>query len=543
MQSLTFETTSDTCLLHIDNLIMSYDIILRGGSLVDGTGSPAIQADVAINHNRIAEIGNLADAPATSEIDVSGLVVSPGFIDTHNHSDGWVTQTSGQECKIAQGITTELLMSDGISYAPVNDDTWREWIYYLHSLDGLNMHQYGGWHSLQEYMNFAASRSHQNIITQVPYANVRSLACGWSRNRVDDVQMRAIQREIRVGMEQGATGVSTGLDYVLQCFSDTDELAEACSVLNDFNGIYVTHVRYKKGLIPAINEAIEICTRAGCRLHISHLKGHDPYPPEVVLGRLEEAANDGLDIAFDVYPYQCGSTMLNYLLPYTVWEDGPTAAMKHITAPSFEREFEQILDDYRLDLDKVIIAWTALNDFESSWGQTLNEYVESTGKSTGRALIDLLIDNNLAVLCVVDEGDDHHVHPYLQHPMCMFGTDAIEMPNGKVHPRAFGSSARMIGRMVRDEKLFSLEEAVRKMTSFPAEWFGIEKRGQLKKDWFADLVVFDEQTVIDNATYESPRQNPDGIRLSIVNGAVVYQDGAVIKHDDAPGKYLRCGVE
>ncbi|HCK71387.1 MAG TPA: hypothetical protein DHW38_07395 [Planctomycetaceae bacterium] len=117
------------------------------------------------------------------------------------------------------------------------------------------------------------------------------------------------------------------------------------------------------------------------------------------------------------------------------------------------------------------------------------------------------------------------------------------MPNGKVHPRAFGSSARMIGRMVRDEKLFSLEEAVRKMTSFPAEWFGIEKRGQLKKDWFADLVVFDEQTVIDNATYKSPRQNPDGIRLSIVNGAVVYQDGAVIKHDDAPGKYLRCGVE
>ena len=214
---------------------MSYDIILRGGSIVDGTGSPAIQADVAINHNRIAEIGNLADAPATSEIDVSGLVVAPGFIDTHNHSDGWVTQTSGQECKIAQGITTELLMSDGISYAPVNDDTWREWIYYLHSLDGLNMHQYGGWHSLQEYMEFAAGRSHQNIITQVPYANVRSLACGWSRNRVDDVQMRAIQREIRVGMEQGATGVSTGLDYVLQCFSDTDELAEACSVLNDFN--------------------------------------------------------------------------------------------------------------------------------------------------------------------------------------------------------------------------------------------------------------------------------------------------------------------
>lgn len=522
---------------------MSFDTILRGGNVIDGTGSPQVKADIAIENDRIVEIGDLSEATATNVIDVTGLTTAPGFIDTHNHSDGWVTQTTGQECKIAQGITTELLMSDGISYAPVNNHTWREWIHYLHSLDGLTMDQYGGWHSLEQYMEFTAQNSHQNVIMQVPYANVRSLTCGWSRNRVDDVQMRAIQREIRIGMEQGATGVSTGLDYVLQCFSDTDELAEACSVLSEFNGIYVTHVRYKKGLLPAINEAIDICKRAGCRLHISHLKGHDPYPPELVLSTLEDAASDGLEVAFDVYPYQSGSTMLNFLLPYTVWEDGPTGAAQKLADPAFEREFENILADYRLDMDKVVIAWTALSDFKSSWGLTLNDYVESTGKTQGRALLDLLLDNNLAVLCVVDEGDDHHVHPYLQHPMCMFGTDAIEMPEGKVHPRAFGSSARMIGRMVRDEKLFTIEEAVRKMTSFPAEWFGIEKRGQIQKNWYADLVVFNPDTVTDHATYASPRQPSTGIQMSFVNGKVVYQDGSLVKHEAAPGQYLRCGVE
>ena len=209
-----------------------FDLLIRNGAVIDGTGAARCAADVAIAGDRIAGVGKLAGAEARESIDVAGLVVAPGFIDVHNHSDGWMLVHPHQTWKTSQGFTTEVLMADGISYAPVEEHNWRQWLYYLRSLNGLTLADYRGWRSLADYMALLDGHNVQNAATHVPYANVRTLACGFDRSiPPDDVQMREIKARIRQGMEEGAVGLSTGLDYINQCWSTTEELAAACTAI------------------------------------------------------------------------------------------------------------------------------------------------------------------------------------------------------------------------------------------------------------------------------------------------------------------------
>ncbi len=546
-----------------------FDLILSGGTVVDGTGAPRVRADVAITGDRIAAVGNLPQAAARQTIDCTRRIVAPGLIDVHNHSDGWMLVTPHQTWKTSQGFTTEILMADGISYAPVSESNWRQWIYYLRSLNGLTLADYRGWHSLDEYMSLLDGRNAQNAAFHVPYANVRALACGFGRSLPpDDFQMRRIRGEITRGMEAGAVGLSTGLDYIEQHHATTDELVNACTAIAPFGGLYVTHVRYKLGLLPALREAIEIGRRAGVKVHISHLKGSTEQEVQEVLALLDKARRE-VDLSFDVYPYQRGSTMLNFLLPYEVWADGPLGVLHHLDRPEIRARFRAGLDALAVPLDQITIAWTAgksrlpggtspgepLNgesDFDSAagpagpagptFGTNLAQFVERRGKPVEEALIDLLIDSNLATLMVVGPYDkDHLVEPLIAHDLAILGSDGIYFPGGHFHPRVFGSAGRWLGPLVRDRKVHALEAAMHKASGKAATRFGLADRGVIRQGAIADLIVFDATDITDRATYDRPQQECVGIETVLVNGRPILTGGNIMDFDagNLPGRRLR----
>jgi len=517
-----------------------FDLLYRGATVIDGTGRPGYRADVAIAGDRIAEIGAI-DTGAARVIDVAGRVVAPGFIDVHNHDEGWLLKTPHLLPKTSQGFTSEVLMSDGISYAPLTPETARDWIHYLRPLDGLRTADYRGWRSIADYMALLDGRTAQNTIPLVPFANLRVLACGWRRDPADDIQINLMREELRRAMDAGAAGLSTGLDYIAQCFSSTDEIARVAEAMARHEGVYVTHVRYKRGTVWGVREAIEIGRRAGVRVHISHLKAATAQETEEILTLIDSPAARDVDLTFDIYPYMPGSSLLGMLLPYEVWEDGPLAAPTRLADPLVRDRFARAVEGYGLNLNQLTIAWVGSRENQSWQGATLASYVAASGKSLGDALADLLIDENFCVLMVFHVSGDEAVEPFLAHPRMMLGSDGIYFPDGVVHPRVAGSATRMLGRMVRERRLFSLEEAVRKMTSFPAERFGLAQRGVLRNGAIADLVVFDPATVADLATYADPQRLSAGVEHVVVAGRPIIEQGAALPEieEAPPGRALK----
>jgi N-acyl-D-amino-acid deacylase len=519
-----------------------FSLLLRNGTVIDGTGAARRHADVALNGDRIAAVDRLEGATAERVIDAAGLIVAPGFVDVHNHSDGWLLKIPHLVSKTLQGFTTEIIASDGISYAPVTKDTARDWIYYLRSLNGLELADYRGWETMADYMALLDRRTAQNVAVQTPYANVRVLAKDWDAGVPDDTQMRHMQREVEIAMEQGCVGVSTGMDYVSQCFSKTDEIAEVCQVLRRWQGIYVTHVRYKKGTLQGVQEAVEIGRRCGIPVHISHMKCDSAEASAELLDYVDRVAVREVDFSFDVYPYLPGSTMLNFFLPNEVWVDGPLHVLPKLKSPAVRRRLQAFLDHpSRPKLDKCYIAWVSSKTNSRFQGKTLQDYVDYTGLSPADALCDLLIAENLAVLLVVHVGNDSMIEPFLAHPKYMMGTDGIFFADGATHPRQYGSAARVLGPMVRDRRLFTLEAAVRKLSGYPAERFGLKDRGVVRPGAFADITVFDPATIADRATYTDSQQTSIGMRHVLVNGVPVIADGVPVEglEKNWPGRVLK----
>lgn len=510
-----------------------YDWLLHGGTVIDGSGDPRFKADVAIEGDRIIRLARGEKVEAQQTIDCTGKIITPGFVDVHNHDEGWLLKTTNLDPKTSQGITSEVLMSDGISYAPLTPELAPDWFVYLRSLNGLRLCDYEGWQSLDDYMSLLDRRTAQNTITQIPYANLRVLAAGWGSGPLNDMQRMAVRRYVQQGMEAGAVGISTGLDYVAQFFSTTDELVDAASAMAPYDGLYVTHVRYKDGLLPAVQEAVDIARRANVKLHVSHLKGLTPEDTERLLEYIDEVAVHEVDFSFDVYPYLPGSTMLSGQVPYEAWIDGPLGVISHLRDPAIRTRFAQHLAE--LPLERLVIAWVATRDNAPHIGQSLAEFVELRKQPPADALLDLLIEENLAVTFVYRFGDDRIMEPMLAHPKCLFGSDGIFFADGTVHPRVYGSAPRILGPMVRDRKLFNLEAAVRRLSGAPAERFGLVDRGFVREGAFADLVVFDEQTVTDRATFEQPHQFCEGISHVLVNGQLVIdQQQPVTEFSPAP---------
>ena len=524
---------------------MDFDLILRGGQIIDGTRAPRFQGDVGIQGDRITAIGDLSAASASNTLDISGKIVCPGFVDVHTHSDGWLLRQPNLFAKTSQGFTTEILTLDGIGYAPVLPENVAEWFFYLRALDGLRQDEYLGWESLGDYLDTLDRRTAQNVAVHVPYANVRVNACGWGKGIPDDFQMRQMQKAIRIGMEEGAVGLSTGLDYINQFWASTEELIESCTAMAAQAGLYVTHIRYKKGVLPGIKEAVEIGKRAGVPVHISHLKGNTDAEVQEILRYIDQVARQEVDFSFDVYPYQPGSTMLSYMLPYEVWENGPSAALSRLHDPAILHRFAAGLEAYKLDLEHLRIAWVQSKENAVHQGKLLSEYVQETGLPPAQALANLLLEERLGVLLVIIEGDDVTVRPFLQHDLFMLGSDGIFWADGQVHPRVYGSAPRILGPAVRDWKLFSLEDAVHKMSYVASRRFGLVNRGEIRTGAYADLVVFDPATVTDRATFENPHQPAAGIEQVFVNGQRIIRDGKPVEDfsDDWPGRALRFHCE
>ena len=516
-----------------------HDIIIANGTLIDGSKTNRYKSDIAIQGDRICQIGDLGREKARQTIDAGGKIVAPGFVDVHNHSDAWLLKIPHLLPKTTQGFTTEVIMADGISYAPVDARTRHHWTYYLRALNGLQLREDEGWESLADYMGLIEGRSAQNAITHIPYANLRTLACGWGRQVPDDVQIQEILAEVEAGMAAGAVGISTGLDYISECFASTDELVEICSAMAPQQGLYATHVRYKKGTLEGIQEAVEIGRRAQVPVHISHFKGTTPEQIDTLLTYVDEVASREVDFSFDVYPYLPGSTMLSFFLPYEVWEDGPLAVLAKLADPRIRARFGLILKG--VPLDRIRLAWLAGRDNSHYVGSSARAYIDDVGGTPEDALCDLLIQENLAVLMVTHHGDDALVHPFLAHEKYMMGSDGIYFPDGIVHPRMYGSAARLLGPCVRDHKIFSLEEAVYKLSAYPAARFGLKDRGTLRQNNFADIVVFDPETIQDHATFEDPHQYSTGVEHVLVNGVSIIAAGSEVKDLAAPlpGRYLK----
>ncbi len=477
-----------------------YDLLIRSGRVLDGTGAPARPADVAVVGGRIAAVGQVEGA-AARVVDASGLVVAPGFIDVHSHDDVALISNPGLDFKAAQGVTTVVCGNCGAGAAPANERL-RE--FYRLGVEGiLGPVKEFAWRSLSDF--YDAVRHAQptvNAAFLVPHGALRVAAMGWERRSPSESDLSAMKEMLAEGMKAGALGLSTGLIYPPGVFAQTDELIELARVVAEYGGLYASHIRNEgAGLLEAVGEAIRIGEEAGAPVQISHHKASGRANwglTEKSLPFIEEARERGVDVTIDAYPYTAGSTALSAIAP----------------RGRIARE---------ADAHDVLIA--SVKHQHQYEGKRLDEVAAMMDLPPEDATRRLLEDEEnavVAVMFIMDEGDVRRV---LQHRTCMIGSDGLPSPSGNPHPRLYGTFARVLGRYVRDERLISLEEAVRRMTSLPAAKFRLVDRGEVRPGAWADLVVFDAGKVADTATYDDSRRYPKGIPYVFANGQAIVEAG------------------
>jgi N-acyl-D-amino-acid deacylase len=521
---------------------MPYDVLFRNARVLDGTGSPWFSADVAVAEGRIAAVGRALTGEAVREIDVAGQILAPGFYDMHSHADISLLVDPRHEGKVFQGVTFELLGQDGLSYAPVTPETLKQVRRHLAGLDGDDPRAGWDWTTVDSYLQHFERTTAVNVGYLVPHNAVRIGAMGWEMRTATAAELDRMRGLVREGMEDGAFGLSTALTYPPLLWSDTDEMVAMCEVVAKYGGIYVTHLRGQgDALLDPIREAIEICQRAGLPLHISHLKSSRLGGPTNLPGLLEllnGARADGLDLTFDSYQYNCGSGMLHAQLPDWTHAGGPDVEMERLRSPEIREQIRQQWAAAPPNWDKIILA--SVPSAANHWmeGQSLGVLIADSSKDAVDFICDLLLAEDLGVSHVSIAGvdDDPHLGYMLELPYQMAGSDGIHL-GSKPHPRTYGTYARVLQRYVREQGLLRLEDAIRKMSSFPARRLSIPDRGEIREGMWADLVVFDPDTVTEQATYPEPKQLATGFSYVAVNGTLVLDGG---KHTGAtPGRALR----
>ncbi len=525
------------------------DLLITGGSLVDGSGSPAEPGTIASLDGRL----HLADAdwrPAQAgrAIDATGMVVAPGFIDLHSHGGLVILEDPRHEPKVRQGVTTELIGVDGNGYAPFADAADLAAFVELNAgLDGRPAIDYD-WDSVASYIGRYDRGQAVNVAVVIGNSALRIGAIGWDDVPADQGSLANMRAMLREGMAEGAFGISSGLDYPPGSFASTDELAALTAEAAAAGGFYHTHVRYRLGdrFLDPFREAIEIGRRGPGPVHLTHFYHRQSYPggPEAMLALVDDARGEGRDVTFDSYPYEWASTRLLIQLPQWAQAGGP--------GPLKERLADgRVRERLRAELAERGAAYTSaagwadlrLGAFSAPdnlrWeSRTLAQVVEETGRDPIDTICDLLLSEDLGVAQVTSGPWSETLPHFVRHPVGMVGTDSTFLGE-KPSPRTYGSFPRILGQFVRDEQLLSLEEAVRKMTAAPAARLGLTDRGLLLDDFAADLVVFDPARVRSNATYDQPRQFPDGIEYVAVNGELVVDGG---RHTGAlPGRALGRG--
>jgi len=517
-----------------------YDLLIRNGRIVDGSGRAAYVADVAIKGDRIASIGNVAQATAARTIDAQGLVVAPGFIDMLGQSETYLLIDPRAMSKVMMGVTTEIT-GEGESIAPINERQIKERADFLRRFN-LTI----DWRTLDEYFKRLEKQgAGVNLGTFVGATQVREYVIGYDDRPPTPAELEAMKKLVADAMRDGALGVSTSLQYVPARFAKTDELVELAKVARQYGGIYATHQRSEANAIDAsLDEVFEIARKAQIPAEIWHLKtaykknwGRMPH----VLARIKQARDQGLDITADIYPYIAGSTSLSACLPPWALEGGTEKMLSRLRDPSTRERLKKEISTDHLDWENiylgsggpggVLISAVVNRELEPLQGKRVSEIAAQQKKDPLDAIFDLLLADNgqtSAIYFMMSEAD---MRAAMQAPFVSFCTDsgarATDGPlaGSKSHPRGWGSYPRILGLYVRDEKLLSLEAAIHKMTGAPAARVGLRDRGLIREGMFADLTVFDPRTVIDRATFESPNQYPTGIEYVLINGQIAVDKG------------------
>ena len=523
------------------------DLLIEGGTVLDGTGSPGFRAAVAVVGDRLRVLrGDVTAVAAARRIDARGHVVAPGFIDLHSHSGLMILADPRHEPKVRQGVTTEVIGVDGNGYAPFRSrDELLAFARLNAGLDGLPDLPYD-WTDMASYLAVFDRRVSVNLAALVGNSALRIDAVGWDDVRADGAALDRMRGLLRESMEAGAFGLSSGLDYPPGCFASTAELAALTREAARLGGIYHTHVRYDLGdrFLDPFREAIEIGATGEGPVHLTHFyrRATAPGPTEMMIDLVEAARARGQDVTWDTYPSEWASTRLLIMLPPWVQAGGPDATLERLADRSIRERLRIELAargvayagrDSWNDLRLGYLSTPAYRDWD---GRTLGELMAFTGGDAMDVVCDLLIAEDLRPNQVTPGPAHGSLGPFLAHPLSMIGTDSTFI-GSRPSPRTWGSFPRVLGEFVREARLLPLEVAIRKMTAQPAARLGLNDRGLLRDGLAADIVVFDAATVRSTATYEAPRSFPEGIPYVVVNGEVVV-DGGV--HTGAtPGRSLR----
>ncbi|MCG8966723.1 amidohydrolase family protein [Streptomyces sp. CL12-4] len=518
------------------------ELVIRDAEVVDGTGEPSYRADVVVDGGRIVSIVKEASAAgcqrprARRELDAEGLVLAPGFIDMHAHSDLALLRDPDHSAKAAQGVTLEVLGQDGLSYAPVDDRTLGEVRRAIAGWNGPGDDVDFDWRSVGEYLDRLDRGIAVNAAYLIPQGTVRALAVGWEDREATPAELERMRRLVAEGMEQGAVGMSSGLTYTPGMYAKDAELTELCRVVASYGGYYCPHHRsYGAGALQAYEEMVELTREAGCPLHLAHAtmnfgvnKGRAPE----LLTLLDDALATGADITLDTYPYTPGCTTLVALLPSWASEGGPEQILKRLaddeTAERIRHHMERIGSD---GCHGVPVEWETI-EISGVSDPALGEYVGRTvlesaglrGETPWAVVRRLLLADRLAPTILQHVGHEENVRAIMRHRVHTGGSDGI-LQGSKPHPRAYGTFPHYLGHYVRELGVLSLEECVAHLTARPAARLRLPDRGRIREGYRADLVLFDPATVAAGSTYEEPRRLPTGIPYVLVDGLFVMEDG------------------
>ncbi|MFC4328244.1 amidohydrolase family protein [Streptomyces andamanensis] len=523
------------------------DLVIRDADVVDGTGAPSYRADVAVSGGRIVSIVKEAAAAgcqrprARRELDAEGLVLSPGFVDMHAHSDLALLRDPDHSAKAAQGVTLEVLGQDGLSYAPVDDRTLAE---VRRAISGWNGHGDDidfDWRSVGEYLDrldrgFGGEGIAVNAAYLIPQGTVRALAVGWEDRPAAPDELERMRRLVAEGLEQGAVGLSSGLTYTPGMYAEDAELTELCRVVARYGGYYCPHHRsYGAGALEAYAEMVELTRAAGCPLHLAHAtmnfgpnKGRAPE----LLALLDDALAAGADITLDTYPYTPGCTTLVALLPGWASEGGPERILERLadedTAERIRHHLEVTGSDgcHGVPVEWETIEISGIGDpaFAGHVGRTVAETAAARGESCWAVARRLLVADRLGTTILQHVGHEENVRAIMRHRVHTGGSDGI-LQGTKPHPRAYGTFPHYLGHYVRELGVLSLEECVAHLTSRPAARLGLPDRGVVREGHRADLVLFDPATVAAGSTFAEPRALPTGIPYVLIDGRFVIEDG------------------
>ena len=527
-----------------------FDLAILNGRVIDGAGNPWFKADLAIKGDEIAWMGKRFKGESRKTLDASGCFVVPGFIDAHSHADFTSLVHRDMENLVHQGITTVVAGQCGSSLAPLSDLSREEAEKSLQGSLPEGVELKLTWSTFEEYLREEEKeRMGVNVAHMVGHGAVRAAAMGFEARPPTDEELDHMRELVEEAMKAGAFGLSTGLIYPPGLYAETSEIVELAKVAARFGGVYDSHIRGEgRGLMKALREALEIGFQAGIPVQISHHKiaSKRLWGKSVeTLKLFEEARSKGLDVTLDQYPYVAGSTSLMALLPPWVHDGGREKALERLrdeeARKKIRRDISEGIEGWEnfageLGWSNVYVTYVQSEANKHLEGLNLTEIKEKKGvKDEFEALFQLLLEEEGSASMVIFYGDEEDVKRIMRSPLHMVGTDAGSCAahgpfrRGKPHPRHYGTYPRVLGKYVREEQTLTWEQAVRKMTSLPAQRFKLWDRGLLKPGFKADITVFNPDTIIDKATFTDPHQYPEGIVHVIVNGGIAIEDGSLTK--------------